>query len=92
MVRTALFGLAAVLGLAVPLAARAAVFPGLGPTCPPATVAYHPPACCNWQVLYHRAYWEPWRVYGTYLNERLARHAAHELRADGLHVRVATCG
>ena len=91
MVRTALFGIAAALGLALPLATPSArahppvVYPSITPS-------YFPPDCRTWQVLYRCGHREPWRVYGTFRQEHGARRAAHELRHDGYQVRVVAAG
>jgi hypothetical protein len=135
MVRSAVLGLAAALGMALPLSAQAyppAAYPGFGPgypgygpnypsyrpgspsyrpgfpgggpavppigfpgggrPFPPGPPSYYPPACDTWQVLYRRCFSEPWRVYGTFRHERLARRAAYDLRADGFSVRVSVAG
>ena len=97
MVRTALYSLAAALGLALPIAAGTAqahppvpypTYPVPYPSTPPAYPSYRPPIQIAWKVLYRTCDHEPWRRYGTYRNEARARHTAHHLRCDGYQVTV----
>ena len=97
MVRTALYGLTAALGLALPVAAGSAQAhpPVPYPTYPvpyPSHPTYYPPACTHWRVLYRTCDREPWRRYATYESEHQARRAAHHLRYDGYEVRVVAAG
>jgi hypothetical protein len=75
MFRTALLGLTAAIGLALPATASAAdrhVYPDHR--------HYRPPVHGCWKVLARGCDREPWRDYGEFRDEHLARCRARELR------------
>jgi hypothetical protein len=83
MFRAALFGLTAAVGLTLPAASSAAdrhVYPEHR--------HHHPPVHACWTVLARGCDREPWRDYGNFRDEHLARSRARELRHHGFEAIV----